>query len=192
MATAILVVRQLLASAIIFVSFAVAAHAAGAQVSLAPKAKPSVVFTIAKTQAIAEADQARRFGILCAADHGQRQGIDYAPKSVRRLMAYMGGKARTVCPEVFSAERISNYQGSPAHVAEVSLASANVERPLMPAPRSSWFSSPPQPRVCETPPRSRFSHAEEHLGFGCDDQLFDQSTGLDGFARLQYHISVGN
>lgn len=49
---------------------------------------------------------------------------------------------------------------------------------------------PTEPRVCESPLRSRFLHDDVHVGLGCDDNIFDQPTALDGFARMRYHILV--
>ena len=46
-----------------------------------------------------------------------------------------------------------------------------------------------QLRVCEFPLRSRFFHDEDHVGLRCDDRISDQPTALDGFARMQYHLS---
>jgi hypothetical protein len=55
--------------------------------------------------------------------------------------------------------------------------------------------SEPAPRelgVCRSPLRSRFSHDDARMGQRCDDRIFDQSTALDGFARMRYQVSIGD
>ena len=75
------------------------------------------------------------------------------------------------------------------------LASSRWRQPFEPprpqfTPAVMMLPRPSQPGVCESPMRGRFFHDDVHVGLGCDDRIFDETTALDGFARMRYHIPV--
>ena len=125
------------------------------------------------------------------------------------VMATPMAAART--PDALSAASKSQHlRGTPSkrskHMINLLLQRPSLASKFSPVSYNTWQSPEPLARltavesmvlpgfaqlgVCESPLRSRFFHDDVHVGLRCDDQVFDQPTALDGFARMRYHISV--